>query len=83
MDQAYTQEFLKHFMTLFDYSNATVKDEIDTLHQSVVLKSRQQSERDFPRPPNRNGIMDGTKMGGSEHRGNLFMFIFALKTKDE
>ena len=65
-----------------DDANSTVKDELDTLHQSVVLKSRQQSERDFPGASNRNGIMDGTKMEGSQHRGNLFMFIFALKTKD-
>ena len=26
--------------------------------------------------------MDGTKMEGSQHRGNLFMFIIALKSKD-
>jgi hypothetical protein len=69
-----------HDIIGLDDSNATVKDEIDTLHQNVVLKSRRQSERDFPRPSNRNGIMDGTKMGGSERRGNLFMFIVALKT---
>ena len=77
--------FTRVFETLHDIiglddSNSTTKDEIDTLHQNVVLKSRRQSERDFPRPSNRNGVMDGTKMGGSERRGNLFMFIVALKT---
>ena len=74
------------FETLYDIiglddANGAVKDKIDTLHQSVVLKSRRQSERDFPRPSDRNRVMHGTKLEGSERRGNLFMFIIALKTK--
>ena len=70
-----------HDIIGLDKTNGSVKDAIDTLHQTVVLNSRRQSERDFPRPSNRNGIMDGTKMGGTERRGNLFALVIALMTK--
>ena len=39
-----------------------------------------QSERDFSQRPLRNGPMDGTKLGSTERRGNLFCFLLCMHT---
>ena len=57
------------------------KEEIEVLHNKVVNDLLRQSERDLPRRSSRNGPLDGTKMGASERRGNLYAFIITLLTE--
>jgi len=57
------------------------KEEIEVLHNQVVADFARQSDRSFPRRSSRNGPLDGTKMGATERRGNLFAFIIAITTK--
>ena len=52
-------------------SNQQVKNEIDMLHQTMVLDSMRQSERDEPRKSHRAGLCDGTRVTAMERLGNL------------
>ena len=53
---------------------------IDGLHQRLFQDSARQSEKDFPRGSNRNGILDGTKTQSTENRGNLFLLLCLAHT---
>jgi hypothetical protein len=57
------------------------KETFDDLHQRLVIDAQRQSERDFPCMPVRNGIMDGTKMCGSERVGNAFILLCLFHTQ--
>ena len=57
------------------------KEEIEVLHNQIVADFARQSDRRFPRRSSRNGPLDGTKMGATERRGNLFAFVIAITTK--
>ncbi len=57
------------------------KETFDDLHQQLVIDAQRQSERDFPRKSVRNGIMDGTKMCGSERVGNDFILLCVFHTQ--
>ena len=61
-------------------SGKTQKEEIEVIHNKVVNDLLRQSERDLPRRSSRNGPLDGTKMGASERRGNLYALIITLLT---
>jgi hypothetical protein len=63
-----------------DSSGKTEKEEIETLHNVISADFGRQSERDFPRRSSRNGPLDGTKMGATERRGNLFAFVVTMLT---
>ena len=52
-------------------SNKQLKNEIDMLHQNMVLDSMRQSERDEPRKSHRAGLCDGTKVTAMERLGNI------------
>ena len=52
------------------------------MHQFLASQSTHQSEKDFPRTSVRNGITDGSKMGGMERVGNLAILLCATYTKD-
>ena len=53
---------------------------IDALHQRLFQDIARQSEKDFPRGSNRNGILDGTKSQSTENRGNLFLLLCLAHT---
>ena len=57
------------------------KEAFDKLHQVLASQSTHQSETDFPRPSVRNGITDGSKMGGMERVGNLAILLCVTYTK--
>ena len=61
-------------------SKKSKKEEIEILHNEVVFRSDRQSDRNFPRRSARNGPLDGTKMGATERRGNLFFFVITVLT---
>jgi hypothetical protein len=61
-------------------SGKTKKEEIEVLHNKIVNDLLRQSERDLPRRSSRNGPLDGTKMGASERRGNLYAMVITLLT---
>ena len=48
---------------------------IDALHRMINAEIDRQSDRDFPRAALRNGLLDGTKVGASEIRGNLHRLL--------
>ena len=58
------------------------KEAFDKLHQFLASQSTHQSETDFPRTSVRNGITDGSKMGGMERVGNLAILLCVTYTKD-
>jgi hypothetical protein len=58
------------------------KEAFDKLHQVLASQSTHQSETDFPRTSVRNGITDGSKMGGMERVGNLAILLCVTYTKD-
>ncbi len=53
----------------------------DDLHRCIVINAQRQSKHDFPRMPVRNGIIDGSKMCGSEQVGNCFALLRAMHTQ--
>ncbi len=57
------------------------KETFDDLHRHLVIDAQCQSERDFPRMSVCNGIMDGTKMCGSERVGNAFILLCLFHTQ--
>ncbi len=61
-------------------SNKSKKEGIELLHNEVVFRLDRQSDRNFPRKSLRNGQLDGTKMGATERRGNLFFFLITILT---
>ena len=61
-------------------SGKTEKEEIETLHNVISADFGRQSESEFPRRSSRNGPLDGTKMGATERRGNLFAFVVTMLT---
>jgi hypothetical protein len=61
-------------------SGKTDKEEIEVVHNVIASDFCRQSERDFPRRSSRNGPLDGTKMGATERRGNLFAFAITMLT---
>ena len=58
------------------------KEAFDKLHQVLASQSTHQSEMDFPRTSVRNGITDGSKMGGMERVGNLAILLCVTYTKE-
>ncbi len=58
------------------------RDEIDKLHVSINMIIKRQSDRDFPRGANRNGLIDGTKCQASERKGNFFLLLCIAHTVD-
>jgi len=60
--------------------NKSGKEEIELLHNKVCDVFSRQSDRSFPRRSTRNGPLDGTMMGATERRGNLFAFAVTLST---
>ena len=44
---------------------------------------KRQSERDFPQRSLKNSPMDGTKLGSTERRGNLFCFLLCMHITKE
>ncbi len=47
--------------------NSSDKDKVNDLHLLVVDGMKRHSEQDMPQPMVRNGIMDGTQMGGQNY----------------
>ena len=60
--------------------NKSGKEEIGLLKNKVCDVFSRQSDRSFPRRSTRNGPLDGTMMGATERRGNLFAFAVTLST---
>ena len=60
--------------------NKQFKNEIDMLHQNMVLDSMRQSERDEPRKPHRVGLCVGTKVTAMERLGNLHELLVVSYT---
>ena len=58
------------------------REAFDKLHQVLASQATHQSELDFPRTSVRNGITDGSKMGGMERVGNLAILLCVTYTKD-
>ena len=58
------------------------KEAFDKLHQFIASQSTHQSETDFLRTSVRNGITDGSKMGGMERVGDLAILLCVTYTKD-
>ena len=63
-------------------SNKQLKNEIDMLHQTMVLDSMRQSERDEPRKSHRAGLCDGTRVTAMKSLGNLHeLLVMSYTTK--
>ena len=58
------------------------KELLNCLHQLLSSQSTRQSEKDFPRTSMRNGLTDGTKMGGKERVGNMAILLCLTYTKE-
>jgi hypothetical protein len=56
------------------------RDLIDRQHILISNLIKRQSERDFPRGPMRNGLIDGTKCPSSEQQRNLFQLLYIAHT---
>lgn len=73
-------------MRMFGVIRANLTDrqrnKIDKLHRSINCMIRRQSERDFPRGSERNGLVDGTKCQSHERRGNLLRLLIISYTKE-
>ena len=67
-----------HDMIGQNKSKKEEKKVVNKLFQIVAIKMNRQSERDFPRRLVRNSPMDGTKLGSTETRGNLFCFLLCM-----
>lgn len=53
---------------------------MNNLHLLLAQKHSLQSERDLPRPSQRNHILETTKTQATEHMGNLFLIMCSLHT---
>lgn len=51
------------------------------LHLLLVNSHARQSERDLPRPSQRNHLLETTKTQATENKGNLFLLLCALHTQ--
>ena len=61
-------------------SNKQLKNEIDMLHQTMVLDSMRQSKKDEPRKSHRAGLCDGTRVTVMERLGNLHELLVMFYT---
>ena len=62
-------------------SGKSIRNKIDMLHRRMNAIIRRNSERDFPRGSDRNGLVDGTKCQSHERRGNLLRLLLISYTK--
>ena len=56
------------------------REDLDKLHQRLNALIKRQSERDFPRGLEHNGIIDRTKCRSTERVGNLFGLLCLAHT---
>jgi hypothetical protein len=55
------------------------KPKFEAIFHFLTLYSRQQSDREVPQTPFRNGVTDLTRLNGQEHPGLVMLTIIALK----
>ena len=70
----YIFESLLDTITKCTEGNALIR-QIELLHFTVHFQWSRNSERDFPRSAGRNGLMNASKVTGSERRGNLLRLL--------
>jgi hypothetical protein len=70
----YIFESLLETITKCTKGNALIR-EIKLLHFTLHFEWSRNSERDYPQSSGRNGLMNGSKVTGSERRGTLLCLI--------
>jgi hypothetical protein len=55
--------------------NALIR-QMELLHFTIHFQWSRNSERDYPRSAGRNGLMNASKVTGSERRGNLLCLLY-------
>ena len=70
----YIFESLLDTITKCTEGNALIRH-MELLHFTVHFQWSRNSERDYPRSAGRNGLMNASKVTGSERRGNLLRLL--------
>jgi len=70
----YIFESLLDTITKCTKGNALIR-QMELLHFTLHFQWSRNSEKDFPRSAGRNGLMNGSKVTGSERRGNLLHLL--------
>jgi hypothetical protein len=70
----YIFESLFETITKCTEGNVLMRD-MELLHYTLHFEWSRNSERDYPQSAGRNGLMNGSKVTGSERRGNLLHIL--------
>jgi len=76
----YIFESLLDTITKCSEGNSLIR-QMELLHFTLHFEWGRNSERDYPRSAGRNGLMNGSKVTGSERRGNLLRLLCLSHTE--
>lgn len=76
----YIFESLLDTITKCSEGNSLIR-QMELLHFTLHFEWVRNSERDYPRSAGRNGLMNGSKVTGSERRGNLLRLLCLSHTE--